>query len=181
MNSTDKTFTLVLTDAERLAILYSLGYFWQSMSGSAASNSISLLEKRLHDAKADNEARINPASGTEAARAVLSPPPAVEVRDGQARMQITDRWQRSKAGVELPFPEGHEVFEVAITKAERKDLSDGRPRMIVGWPVPQGQGFASANCFDEKLFPWLSSRLKQKTVLYIMRSGKYLNVVGVRA
>ena len=38
-----------------------------------------------------------------------------------------------------------------------------------------------ANCFDSQLFPWLIKQTGQKTTLYLVKSGEYLNVVGVRA
>ena len=95
---------------------------------------------------------------------------------------LRDRWARDRKGNELPNPEGCVPYHVRIWKTERKDLSDGRPRLKVSWQTPSARDFIDANCFDEKLFPWIAAQSKEPTaLLYVVKSGKYLNVVGVRA
>ena len=60
------------------------------------------------------------------------------------------------------------------------ELQEGKPFLKVTWQS-QERGYVDANCFDEKLCPWIITRMGQKTTLYLVKSGEYLNVVGVRA
>ena len=98
-----------------------------------------------------------------------------------APIEQRDRWARDRKGRETQ-PKEFSPVEARISKAERVDLSDGTPRMKVSWPAPTN-GFVSANCFDDRLFPWLAAGAKsgQVTTVYIVQAGKYTNIVGVRA
>jgi hypothetical protein len=130
-----------------------------------------------------------PSGGTAAARAVLSPPTSQRtdqpsppaVAPSPTPVEPRDRWARDRKGRETQPSEFNRV-DARISKAERADLSDGTPRMKVSWPAPTS-GFVSANCFDDRLFPWLAAGAKsgQATTVYIVQAGKYTNVVGVRA
>ena len=76
--------------------------------------------------------------------------------------------------------EAVEQITLTPTRIERKEGANG-PYLQVMWPA-RGRGFLSASCFDEKLFAWVSGRgIKQETVFYTVHSGKYTNIVGVRA
>ena len=68
-----------------------------------------------------------------------------------------------------------------LSKVERKDLEDGTARLIATYENPGGKGFLRASVWDEKLFPWVSARIKQRTLFYVTRKGQYINIVGVRA
>jgi hypothetical protein len=73
------------------------------------------------------------------------------------------------------------VEQVTVTpdKCERKEVSTG-PFVKVSWPS-KGRGFLTAACWDEELFPWVMSRVKQESVFYVVHKGKYTNIVGVKA
>lgn len=101
--------------------------------------------------------------GKETAAAILSPPPAPV---------LTDRWIKKK-------PEVFDAIEAPITKIEEKTSSNG-PYLKITWPN-QGRGFSSASVWDEALFGFVKGRLNQRTLFYLVQSGKYLNVAGVRA
>jgi hypothetical protein len=128
----------------------------------------------------------SPTGGTAAARAVLAgpqDPPAQSPSVAPAKSpEPRDRWARDRKGNEVPNPDGCETRTVKLMKAERKDLDTGAPRMKVAWPGPE-RGFVDANCFDEKLFPYLAQAKGSGNPLtiYIMKKDKYLNVIGVRA
>jgi hypothetical protein len=93
-----------------------------------------------------------------------------------------DRWARDRQGKEAPNPKGCHWLTAHIFKAERADLNDGRARMRVAFEVPNGNGSFNASCWDEKLFPYLAAQSKEpSTKLYLVKNGKYLNVVGVNA
>jgi hypothetical protein len=113
---------------------------------------------------------------------VLSPPSqAPAAAPSPTPVAPRDRWARDRKGNEVPMPDGYVAREVTIWKAEEKPSkkATGKPYLKVTW---QGErGYIDANCFDEKLFPWIISRISQKTTLYLVKPGEYLNVVGVRA
>jgi len=120
----------------------------------------------------------DPTSGTDQARAILSPPAAAQ---SMPTIALRDRWARDKHGVEVPRPDAEPVT-VRIWKQERRDLADKTPRLKVSWANPSGKGFVDAACWDEKLFPWIAAQSKEPTAtLYVVRAGKYLNVAGVKA
>ena len=52
----------------------------------------------------------------------------------------------------------------------------------VMWESPNGRGFVDANCFDVQLWPHLvKPKSQHETIVYTIRKGNYLNIVGVRA
>jgi hypothetical protein len=173
---TERTFTLACTEEERTANLFAIGFALVHLKGTAAGEILQRLTAKLAHLVASDcrvESPNNPVapSGTEAARAMLSPPP----------VELRDRWQRNKKGEEVPNPDGYETHTVDLWKAESAPTREGKPRWKITWPSPNGQGYIDGSCFDEKLFPFLANRVKQRTTIYVVRNGKYLNVVGVRA
>ena len=165
----EPTYTITISEAERTA--------WAKVLGG--------LVTKLINAPIFVE---SPTAGTAAARAVLSSPP----QDSPAQpsghvppptpMQPRDRWARDRKGNELPMPEGYAAREVTIWKAEQKPpkKENGKPFLKVTWQS-QDRGYVDANCFDSQLFPWLIKQTGQRTTIYLVKSGEYLNVVGVRA
>jgi hypothetical protein len=127
----------------------------------------------------------DPTSGTDHARAILSPPAAAQSKPTATPIALRDRWARDRKGNELPNPSGCESVTVHIWKTERKLPRTGEnktPFLKVTWYASEGNGYGDANCFDEKLFPWIAAQSKEPTaLLYVVKSGKYLNVVGIRA
>ncbi len=172
---TEPTYLISLTETERTAIARVLGG----------------LVTKLVNAPLQIPATVEaPTGGTQAARAVLSPstsqptrppsPPAVA--PSVTPIEQRDRWDRNRKGAEVPHPEGCEVQEVHLWKTEQKKAKTGKGAdfLKVTWQS-NGSGYVDANCFDSQLFPWLIKSQGQKTTIYTVRSGQYLNVVGVRA
>jgi hypothetical protein len=166
----EPTYTITITEAERTALARVLG----------------LLVTKLTSAPVSVEA---PSGGTQAARAVLSPPAQTPPQSSPAAAAPTapvieqrDRWARDRKGNELAFPEGTVTREVHLSKTEQKQprKAGGKEFLKVTWQS-DSRGFVDANCFDNKLWPWLINQTGKRTTLYLMKSGEYLNVVGVRA
>jgi len=158
----EPTYSFTLTETERAAFAKVLG---------------GLVTKLLN---APVQIEEKPNGGTQQARAVLSPPstpPAVAQSNPQAPIALRDRWARDRKGNELPNPEGCITITVQIWKtAQRGNF------LRVTWPLPNGSGYADANCFDSDLWPWLIKQTGVRdTRLYVVNKGRYMNVVGVRA
>jgi hypothetical protein len=160
---TERTYTVTMTAEQRFGTLYALSFAANMLT--AGGNAVL---QPLHDVMAQLKA----APGTDAQPPL---PPATPTTP-----TLSDRWARNKNGVETPNPEGCETIECDIAKLEDKP-SNGKPRKIVTWSMPGERGFAHAACWDEKLFPYLANRLKQRTTLHLLHNGDYTNVVGVRA
>jgi hypothetical protein len=170
----EPTYTITLTESERTAMAAALGTF----------------VSKLTNCRVQIEA---PTGGTHAARALLSPstaPPGAA--PAASPIEQRDRWaedrrikQPQDAGI-FWAQQGATAREVAIWKIEQT------PKFLkVTWQAagPNANGYIDANCFDQKLWPWIISKSKssqltgQLTTLYVVpaKEGKYLNVVGVRA
>ena len=126
-------------------------------------------------------ARLADQSGTDHARAILSPPAAAQSTP-QAPIALRDRWARDRKG-NTPSgpPKDAEPIIVRISQTVRADTDV--PRLKVSWPRQEGQGYITATCWDEKLFPAIMQReaLGQPTTLHVREVRGYLNIVGVRA
>lgn len=163
----EPTYTIILTESERTLLAKAFGG----------------LVTKLINAPIFVESA---SGGTQAARAVLSPPsqssstaPPAVAPQSPAPIEQRDRWARDRKGNEVANPEGSTAREVVIWKTEQK------PKFLkVTWQS-QERGYIDANCFDQKLWPWLIKSQGQKTTLYLVKATKgekqYLNVVGVRA
>jgi hypothetical protein len=187
-------FNLTISNDERKMLIFCMGAIVPGIRHETIKlldpdRFLSLADKLFSLVPVENAAELKrpaiteaPAGGMAHARAVLLPP-AAATAPTQPPIEQRDRWARDRKGIERPNPKGCESAERFISKLESRPLDDGSPRMIVGWEAPTGNGFVQGNCFDDKLFPWLIMRQKtgEKTILHVVRSGKYLNVVGVRA
>ena len=163
----EPTYSFTLTETERAAFAKVLG---------------GLVTKLLN---APVQIEEKPNGGTQQARAVLSPPstpPAVAQSNPQAPIALRDRWARDRKG-NTPSgpPKDAEPIIVRISQTVRADTDV--PRLKVSWPRQEGQGYITATCWDEKLFPAIMQReaLGQPTTLHVREVRGYLNVVGVRA
>ena len=158
----EPTYTVTLTETERTAMAKVLGG----------------LVTKLINAPIFVE---SPSGGTQSARAVLSPP-SPEAAQIPAPIELRDRWARDRKGNEVPNPEGSVAREITIWKTEQKPAkkAGGPTYLKVTWQA-QYSGYVDANCFDEKLFPWLIKQTGHRTTIYLVKAGEYLNVVGVRA
>jgi hypothetical protein len=156
----EPTYTLTLTESERIALAAALGTF----------------VTKLTTCRVQIEA---PTGGTHAARALLSPstaPPAAA--PAASPIEQRDRWARDRKGNELPNPEGCNSADVHIWKTEQKE------KYLKVTFQTNGYGYVDANCFDQQLWPWLitcAAESSKPTRLYLLRKDKYLNIVGVRA
>ena len=168
----ERTFTLQFTEEERTATLYALGFFFKAMRDTVAGGRLEKLEYKLQHAIADDcrDVLPQPNSGTEAARAVLAPPAAppagILVRDER------DYFARDRKGntPALP-PDGAELKTVQVLQA--KESADKKYLTVVF------QG-GKANCFDSALWPRIVKGPSVQS-LWLTKSDKYTNIVGVRA
>ena len=167
----EATYTLTLTESERTAIAKALGG----------------LVTKLINAPIFVE---SPSGGTQSARAVLSPLPEspAAARPSPTPVDLRDRWASDR---KIKSPQDAGIFwaqqgavarEITIWKTEQKPAkkANGKPYMKVTWQS-QERGYIDANCFDSQLFPWLIKQTGQRTTIYLVKSGQYLNIVGVRA
>ena len=162
----ESTYTITLTEAERTAMAKVLGGLVTKLL-----NAPVVLENS--PAGAGTRPSTAATSGSSAARAILSPPAAAPA---PAPIELRDRWARDRKGSEAANPEGCYPADVHIWKTQ----ASGK-YLKVTWQSSAGQGFADANCFDSHLWPWLIKSAGQRTRLYLVAKGTYLNVVGVRA
>ncbi len=158
-------FTLELHDDERYALI-------RVLAPHEEPKLLANLFQRLVEMKPTvNNPQTKPpiGPGRTAAEAILSPPaiPAVPSPTVPA-----DHWIKKK-------PEAFETIEVPIVKIENKNGSNG-PFLKVTW-TNQGRGFGYGSVFDTELFPFIQSRLQQRTRLYVVKNGRFTNIVGVRA
>lgn len=166
----EPTYSIALSETERTALAKVLG----------------ALVTKLINAPLQLNAPLDPKSGTDQARAILSPPssPAPPaVAQPTAPIAVRDRWARDRKGNEVPNPSGCEAMNVHLWKIEKKPArkAGGQPFWKVTWQVPNSNGYGDANCFDEPVALAIITQQGKLTTLYTVRSGQYLNVVGVRA
>jgi len=90
-----------------------------------------------------------------------------------------DRW--SQAFIKRNVPADAEQLVMTPGKIERKKTTKGDPMLSVRYENPTGRGFLSASVFDEELFVWVNSRIKTPTTFFVTKTGKYTNIVGLRA
>ena len=156
----EPTYTITLTETERTLLARALGLF----------------VAKLTNAPVFVEA---PSGGTQAARAVLSPPAQTPPTPPAAAAPVPpvpeprDRWARDRKGSEVSMPEGYAAREVNICKTEQKQprKQGGKPYLKVTWQS-EGRGFVDANCFDSQLWPWLIGQSGRRTTIYIVKVGR---------
>jgi hypothetical protein len=190
----DRTYTIPLSDVERQTLIFCMsavvgGNLRTETTLLPGPEKFGALYTKLIDAQPDRPAipgslssgsrpSENSSLGSPQNRATAG----VEGRAAPPPIELRDRWARNRKGEEVPNPEGCERLEVELWKTELKKprKPGGDDYMQVTWQNT-GVGYSDANCFDKLLFPWLANRVRQKTVLHVVKNGKYLNVVGVRA
>lgn len=159
-------YKLIIDDDDRLCMILALG----TAHGILTRRILELepyeeIEMPTPGKFKEHQAVVGP--GRAAAEAILSPPPVAP-----ATVVLADRWIKKK-------PDAFETIEAPIVKIEDKTGANGPFLKVTR--TNQGRGFAYASVFDSELFPFIRSRLQQRTTLYVVKSGKYINVVGVRA
>ena len=191
----EATYTVILTESERTAMAKVLGGLVTKLINAPIFVETEVVCDQVSTPHSYESCVLNhqrkshesPSGGTQSARAVLSPPPespAAARPSPPTPVDMRDRWARDRKGKEVPNPEGCVSRCVKIWKVEQiKPKAAGKKEfMKVTWPS-QEHGFVDANCFDAQLFPWLikAQASIEKSTLYLVKSGEYLNVVGVRA
>lgn len=180
---TTRTFSLALSDTDRLAILSALGfssmYLHAKMTPELHSDWVTPIDRliaTLSSAPGHDSSSALPQSGTDAARAVLAPPAP------------TDHFAASRKGdIPVSAPDGAELSSVKIVSAQptHSKKAGGQDYLAVifaagttadGRVRPAGK----ASCFDKQLWRFIQNRENQAASLWIMESGNYLNIVGVR-
>ena len=176
-------YTITISDAQRKMLIFALGHLFPAIKTETTvlltPAEFLTLGDLLISAQPARPAIEGTMNGDQAARAMLSPPaPASQ----SPTIELRDRWARNRKGQEEPNPKGCESRTVYIEKIEHMpNASNGAKRIKVTFSYPEARGMGTASCFDENLFGFLANRMKQSTVLHINTSGKYLNIVGVRA
>jgi hypothetical protein len=164
----ERTFTYTWSDARRLTVLHALGFMYAKLATAPPAVSetvLSLVNELSSKPGAD--------SGTEAARAVLSPPPLAPNAQPQAWRDhfAADR----KGNVPAKAPNGSELQTIPIVSASEAPDSKGKHLAVIF-----GGGRGKANCFDPQLWPLIKKAQGHEAQLWILVSGNYLNIVGVR-
>jgi hypothetical protein len=193
MNATDRSFTVILDDSDRLMVLTALGF--ASMHLIAASAPIDMrrpidaLIRKLSSAPGQDSPQPN--SGTDAARAVLAP--MAQPREPQRGETITygpaqqDYFAADRKGnISTNPPTGAELAVVPIVSAQEKPSAKGKFLQVIFGMSAAGTGAArtlsgKANCFDVSLWPHIKKAQGHEAQLWIVEKGDYLNIVGVRA
>jgi hypothetical protein len=166
----ERTFNFVLNDEKRLTMLYALGFMFHHVADAPAGvkEPVVQLINELTVAGGKEPAVEN--SGTEATKAPSS--------SGAVDYFAVDR----KGNVPRKPPDGAELQSVRIVSAVPK----GKYLQVIFGSSEPGEKITKtlggkANCFDESLWPRIKQAQGQKLGLWILESGNYLNIVGVRA
>ena len=180
----EPTYSFTLTETERAAFAKVLGGLVTKLLNAPVQidGAIAAVQAQTRLDQVPPARPTDPASGTDLARAILSPPAAAQSQPTRAPIELRDRWARDRKG-NTPSgpPKDAEPIIVRISQTVRADTDV--PRLKVSWPRQEGQGYITATCWDEKLFPAIMQReaLGQPTTLHVREVRGYLNVVGVRA
>ena len=168
----ERTFTITLSDEQRLTVInalsFSLGQLAVHPVTAAVREPIIQLIGQLSEAKGKD-------SGAEAARAILQP---IHQPNPPVDYFARDR----KGNVPMNPPEGAELRNVRIIQATEVPAKSGKAgflQVIFSAANPKDGG--KANCFESQLWNAIRNRLNQPAELWILQSGNYLNIVGVRA
>ena len=158
----ERTFTIVMTDHERLMALTALGFCYAHLPQVRPLIVINDLIDKLTKAAAvetENNPRTIPAPP------VAAPPPR-------------DYFQRDRKGNEQTSPPTDAALKTVriVGTQEQKSKTPGKAAFL---KVIFQSGQAS--CFDSNLFPLIIKRTGEEAALWFVQSGKYWNIVGVRA
>lgn len=176
----DRQFTLSMSDAERLMVLHALGFMLVKLPTTPLEVNqavVKMISKLSDSPGVDAKPEQIPMGGTEAARAILERPAVPRVPQ--------DYFQPNKKGqTQTKPPEGAELSTVRIVSV-RKQKMDAKY-----WTVIFGLGTTSdgatrpagkASCWDPSIAQELLLAEGKSAQVWILESGNYLNIVGVRA
>jgi hypothetical protein len=161
----DRTFTVTMTEDERLMNLAALGFASVRLPQGEPATLISGLIAKLQKIPATPS---DPDNGN-FSRNLAGP---------SKPKPFVDYFARDRKGVvQSGPPEGAELKTVKIVSAQEKaSTTAGKPPFL---KVIFAGG--TGHCFDSILFPHIVKQTGQEAVLYIVQAGNYLNIVGVRA
>ena len=173
----EPTYTFTLTESERLLLANVFGLFARKMANTPILI-VSPRGVRPWPFPTEPSEQNPPAHHASANSPSQAPPAAAQSAPTANPIALRDRWARDRKGNEVPNPEGCYPADVHLWKTEQKEKY-----LRITWESSNGSGFADANCFDQKLWPWIlqAKAAGQKTRLYLVVKGKYLNVVGIKA
>ena len=119
---------------------------------------------RVHDFPSTTPTQKPAGAALPAARATTAP------------VELRDRWAKDRQGNEAPWANA-DSHTAAIWKLENKTKY-----LRVTWQGGR-DGYLNANCFDKDLWPLLDAAKEsgKQCTFYTVTSGKYLNLVGIRA
>jgi hypothetical protein len=166
----EPTYTITLTETERTAFAKVLGGF----------------VTKLLNAPVQIDSATPATSAPSATNATSAPVPSTAQPSGHvppSPIEARDRWARDRKGNEAPNPKGCTMARLVLWNTEQKKGKTG-DYLKVTFTAPH-EGHTDASCFDSQLFPWLIKRAHESkgdlTTVFLVESGKYLNIVGVRA
>jgi hypothetical protein len=128
----EPTYSFTLTETERAAFAKVLGGLVTKLLNAPVQidGAIAAVQAQTRLDQVPPVRPADPASGTDHARAILSPPAAAQSTP-QAPIALRDRWARDRKGYEVPNPEGCEPITVQIWKTAQKEKEK---YLRVTWP-----------------------------------------------
>lgn len=159
----ERTFTIEMTENERLMALTALGFCVVRLPEMKPRIVVADLIHKLTDAAGQD---VDPTP-----RERLKPPAPVPA-------QVRDYFQKDRRGKEqLNAPADAELKTVKVISAQ--ELTSSTPGKAPYMKVIFGG--KQASCFDPILFPLIVRRTGEDAQFWFVQSGKYWNIVGVRA
>jgi hypothetical protein len=170
---TERTFTYTWTDAKRLTVLHALGFMFVKFEKSppAVTEAILGLIGELSTVSGKDAPRNQTGASSESAAFIkLEPEP-------------TDYFAANKKGdIPANAPDGAELSHVKLVSAQQPRGKEYLTVIFAAGYTADGvvRPAGKANCFDKQLWRFIQNRENQTASLWIMASGNYLNIVGVR-
>jgi hypothetical protein len=163
----DRTFTVTMTEDERLMNLAALGFASVRLPQGEPATLINGLIAKLQKIPATPS---DPDNGN-FSRNLAGPSKPKPFVDYFAR----DR----KGNIQTGPPEGAELQTIKILQAaEKASTTVGKAPFL---QVLFNGAIGKANCFDALLWPLIVKQTGQEAALYFVKAGNYWNIVGVRA
>jgi hypothetical protein len=161
-----RTFTIQMNDASRLGTLVALGAVevllnlnFESPKDIIIFEPLFTLRDFLITMPVDSETPVRPKE---------MPVPAAP----------RDYFEHDRHGQEkTSAPDGAELRKVQVLQAQEMPGKTDPSKRFLKVIVTKG----TANCFDPQLWPHIVKRTGEEVELWFVQSGKYWNIVGVRA
>jgi hypothetical protein len=173
----ERVFTITMNDAKRLTALHALGFMYCQMHNAPTVilDPIRGMIDELTKAQGAEPGQVTVDQSEQTVR--MSPLPYATARP--TPVTKLDYFQRDRKGVAPTIaPTGAELMTVNVVAATEKPIKNGRALEVIYNVAGKG---GKAKCFDASLWPYITPRQGQTAELWILESGNYLNIVGVRA